>query len=934
MLGVLAALAAAQMAPTAVAAPARQTLRGHVPAAVTRLQPIGRLSGSTNLNLAIGLPLRKQDVLQKLLHDLYDPASPQYHQYLTPTQFTDQFGPTEQDYQALMTFAQTNGLTVTALHPNRMLLDVQGAVTNIERVFHVTMRVYQHPEEARTFHAPDVEPSLDLAVPILHVSGLDDFALPHPMHRHQPIVGASAQVTPNAGTWYGTLYWGTDFRTAYVPGTTLTGAGQSVGLLQFDGYTASDITYYENNAGLPNIPLQNVLLDGATGASSGNGGEVEVSLDIEMVASMAPGLSKIIVYMAPNNTGYWDDLLNQMTDDNLAKQFSCSWSGGSHNATHDQIFQQMAALGQSFFCASGDSGAFSGAIPFPSDCTNIVQVGGTKLTTGAGATYASETVWSPGGTLGSSGGISTYYSIPGYQQGISTTTNQGSPTMRNVPDVAMIATQVYVRADSGDYNVSGTSCAAPLWAGFCALVNQQAAAGNRPPVGFLDPALYALGKGSGYAAAFHDITVGNNTNSASPSAFFAEPGYDLCTGWGTPNGTNLINALAPFDPSVPHLALTGAQVNDSNAGNGNGFPDPGETIRETIVWTNSGGATATNITATLVTAAAGVSLLQSTSAYPDIPVLSSASNATPFSYRLSKSVPAGTVLVFTNLVNTGGQVFTGTFSRTVGEPPVAIATAVTNTSGVAIPVRGTVYVTNLVAAAANVIGLVTASVRLNFSRDSSLVIALQHPDGTEVILANKEGNSGQNYGTGYPSAGATVSTIFDDRAATAISAGSAPFAGTYQPDGKLTNFVGKSAGGAWRLRLADSSSSYSGTFYCWGLAIELAPTQYTAVVFDHPPVASNQNVHVSYAGVTNLTLRGSDPDGDTLTFGITTFPGHGTLTNFNTNSGAITYIAAAKFWGTDTFAFVTNDGWTNSPPATVAVTVYAPPSRSTLIIYR
>jgi subtilisin-like proprotein convertase family protein len=615
-----------------------------------------------------------------------------------------------------------------------------------------------------------------------------------------------------------------------------------------------------------------------------------VSLDIEMAASMAPGLSKIIVYMAPNSTGYWDDLLNQMADDNLARQLSCSWSGGSHNATHDQIFQQMAAQGQSFFCASGDSDAFTGSIPFPADSTNIVQVGGTLLTTGAGATYASETVWNPGGGVGSSGGISTHYSIPAYQQGISMATNQGSTAWRNVPDVAMVATQVYARVNSGDYSMSGTSCAAPLWAGFCALVNQQAAAGNLQPVGFLNPALYAIGKGSGYAAAFHDITTGNNTNSASPSKFYATTGYDLCTGWGTPNGTNLINALAPFDSSVPHLALTGAQMNDSSSGNTNGFPDPGETIQETVVWTNNGGVKATNITASLVTAAAGVTLLQATSAYSDIPVLASASNATPFSYRLSKSIPAGTVLAFTNLVNSGGLVFTGTFSRTVGEPPATIAAAATNTSGVTIPASSTIYLTNVVMAATNnVIGLVTASVRLNFNYDGYLVVALQHPDGTEVVLANKQGGSGQNYGTGYPSAGATVSTIFDDRAATAISAGSAPFAGTYRPDGALANFIGKSVAGAWRLRLTASSSFfYYGTFYKWGLVIVLAPTQYTATVFDHPPVASNQNVRVPYAGTTNLVLRGSDPDGDALTFGIAAFPGHGALTNFNANSGAIT----------------------------------------------
>ena len=181
-------------------------------------------------------------------------------------------------------------MTVTGTHPNRVVLDVNGAVTDIEKVFHVTMRVYRHPTEARTFYAPDVEPSLDLAVPILHVSGLDNYSRPHPNYKLKR-TNISATATPNAGSGPAGDYMGNDFRAAYVPGTALTGAGQSVGLLQFDGYTAADITYYETLAGIPSITLSNVLIDGATGDPSGNGGEIEVSLDIEMVASMAPGVS-------------------------------------------------------------------------------------------------------------------------------------------------------------------------------------------------------------------------------------------------------------------------------------------------------------------------------------------------------------------------------------------------------------------------------------------------------------------------------------------------------------------------------------------------------------------------------------------------------------------------------------------------------------------
>src|SRR5476651_1756747 len=160
--------------------PAQKTLNGHVPEAARVLTPISGLAGSNQLNLAIGLPLRQPDALKDFLGQLYDPASPNYRHYLTPEQFTEMFGPTREDYQAVLDFARTNGLTVTATHPNRMLVDVSGAVEDIEKAFHVALHVYQHPTEERTFYSPDVEPSVDGALPILNVRGLDNYSLPRP----------------------------------------------------------------------------------------------------------------------------------------------------------------------------------------------------------------------------------------------------------------------------------------------------------------------------------------------------------------------------------------------------------------------------------------------------------------------------------------------------------------------------------------------------------------------------------------------------------------------------------------------------------------------------------------------------------------------------------------------------------------------------------
>ncbi|MGD0743689.1 MAG: protease pro-enzyme activation domain-containing protein, partial [Verrucomicrobiota bacterium] len=612
----------------------RQVLHGHVPAAVTRLLPVGSLPGTNRLNLAIGLPLRNQAALNQLMRELYDPGSPKYHQYLTPAEFTERFGATEQDYQAVIAFAKAHGLSVTATHPNRVLLDVNGSVADIERALHVTLREYQHPTEKRTFHAPDVEPSLDLTVPILSISGLDDYGLPRP--RLQATLLANGQnVSPNAGSGPGGGYMGKDFRAAYVPDTRLNGSGQMVGLLQFDGYTASDITYYESQAGLPSVTLSNVLINGASGRPSGNGGEVEVSLDIEMAISMATNLSKVVVYMAPNPSP-WVDLLNRMANDNVAKQLSCSWYQryGGANPAADAIFQQMAAQGQSFFNASGDYDAYTGLIDFPGDTLYITQVGGTTLTTsGSQGSWVSETVWNRGKGIGSGGGISTQYGIPSWQTNISMVANQGSTTMRNTPDVALTAENVYVRANGRDYTVGGTSCAAPLWAGFGALVNQQAVGTGKPTVGFINPLVDMIGSGAKYTSAFHDITTGNNTSPSSPSRFYGVAGYDLCTGWGTPAGQELINALA--NPEA--LVITPASGFSSIGGVGGPFTVTAQSLSLTNAGTNS-------LTWTLVNTSLWL-------------------NATPTGGTLTAGGPATTVAVSLNTA--ASNLVVGAYSATL-----------------------------------------------------------------------------------------------------------------------------------------------------------------------------------------------------------------------------------------------------------------------------
>jgi subtilase family serine protease len=582
----------------------RQVLHGHVPAAVADLQPLSDLDASKPMDVLIGLPLRNEADLAHLLVDLYNPTSTNYQQYLSPAQFTEQFGPTREDYQSVIAFAKSNGLTLGEMFANRTLLQVHGTVADLERVFQIRLRVYPHPSEGRTFFAPDREPSVDLAVPLLAITGLDSFVLPHPQNL-RPARSHPAQ--PMAGSAPSGNYWGKDFRTAYVPGTSLTGAGQNVGLFELDGYYPADIASYESQAGLASVPLSNFLLDGASGSAGSDNDEV--ALDIEMTIAMAPGLSGVLVYEGPNvnNITSANMVLNCMATNNAAKQLSCSW-GFSINASTVSIFQQFATQGQSFFLASGDTGAFTGAASPPSDDPYITVVGGTTLTTtGPGGSWVSEKVWNwfttGEGTGASTGGISTTYTIPSWQAPVSMALNQGSTSYRNIPDVAMTADNVWViygDGESGEFG--GTSCAAPLWAAFTALVNEQGVQNARSSVGFLNPALYTLGLGSSYAATFHDITVGNDTNASIKNEFFAVAGYDLCTGWGTPNGTNLINALAP-SATTPVVVATATLAAESCLPT-NGAIDPGETVTLNLTLTNTSAVGATNLVATLQSSSA------------------------------------------------------------------------------------------------------------------------------------------------------------------------------------------------------------------------------------------------------------------------------------------------------------------------------------------
>ncbi len=534
----------------------RQMLHGHVRPAVARglAAPQGLMPQSQRMNLSIVLPVRNQAGLASLITRLYDPSAPDFHRFLSAAQFAEQFSPTPADYQAVVAYAQANGFTVGPAPANRMVVPISGTVAQVEKAFNVRMGLYSHPTEKRLFFSPDREPSLDLSVPIAHIAGLDNYSIPQPMFHRNPAPESTTHYV-TAGSGPGGSFLASDMRWAYYGGTALTGAGQTVALLEFDGYNQSDVDLTFSSVGQTySVPIQNVLLDGATGAPI-SGSDSEDVLDIVQVIGMAPGLSQVRVYIGGNDV----DILNAIASEDLAQEVSISWSWSPDDpATDDTFFEEMAAQGQSVFAASGDWGEFDPYFDnfYPAEDAYVTSVGGTDLSTaGGGGPWASETAWSRSGGGVSPDGIP----IPSWQAGVATSSNGGSNTLRNVPDVAMQADFVNyscaMGSCAGDYG--GTSFSAPRWAAFTALVNQQAVAAGDSTVGFINPAIYAIGEGTDYANDFHDITYGNNdarNNCCGWPYYNAVPGYDLVTGWGSPNGQSLIDQLAP--PTTESFALS------------------------------------------------------------------------------------------------------------------------------------------------------------------------------------------------------------------------------------------------------------------------------------------------------------------------------------------------------------------------------------------
>jgi kumamolisin len=621
-------------------------------------QSLGHLPSQQIMTLDVVLPLRNQAGLDSFLKELYDPSSASYRHFLTVAEFTTRFGPTQEDYDAVVRFAKANGFEVVGGTRDGMDVQIRGSVTAVEDAFHVNMSTYKHPTENRTFYAPDREPTPNLPLALWHISGLDNFSIPHPLfvkrsdYAKAHGIAAEALVShATTGSGPSASFLGSDMRAAYYGGTALTGAGQNLGLFEFLGTDLADLTTYFKNVGQTNnVPITLLSTDGTSTAcvdtrAGGDCDDTEQTLDMTQAIGMAPGLSSLVVYIGSTDTA----IISAMTTHSpLPTTIGCSWGWTPADpSTLNPYFQKMSAQGQNFFAASGDSSTWSRSNEaWPADNAYVVSVGGTDLVTAsAGGAWKSETAW-----VDSGGGISPdSIAIPTWQQlsGVITSTNKGSTTLRNGPDVSANANfTFYVCADqttctANDYG--GTSFAAPMWAGYIALVNQQLAANGEPSIGFINPTIYAQNVTSSYSTDFHDITSGTS------GSFSAVTGYDLVTGWGSPNGTGLINALAPTSTS-PAFTISASPTSVSVVQGGSG--------ESTITTSVSGGFnSAVSLSATGQPTGVTVSFSPTSIAAPG-------SGSSTMSMVVASTTVAGTYTITVSGTG-GGTTHTATVSLTV-----------------------------------------------------------------------------------------------------------------------------------------------------------------------------------------------------------------------------------------------------------------------------
>jgi subtilase family serine protease len=588
-LGAIAFVTFGMMVSTSAADEPRVALSEHIPKEIQSAALVERAPADEPVHLSLSVRL-DQNLLDQTIAQLYGPNAPENKHFLSSSEFAQRFGLADKR-QRLKDFAMANGLSVDPSEdkPGSLAVKVSGSASLVEKAFGIQLNHYRN-SDGQVFRAENAVPMIPASL-APHLSGV--LGLSNLTHRFRPHIryasnkATSSRISNGSGPNGGLSP--DDIKTIYgLSQTTLTGAGQTVALFELDGYNPADIARYQAQFTLPNLTVTPVLVDNATNVC-GSGCD-EVTLDIEMVAALAPGAT-ILVYENPQASSYQDeyDIYDKIATDNTAKAVSTSWGYDEQDVNdsdmtfiqmENNVFQQMAIQGQTIYAASADCGAYDqesnpGTCIFnkgfrvddPASQPFVTGVGGTALN-GTVQAYT-ETTWNeltqPAGYEGATGGgASAVWPIPSYQTlpNVDVTVNGGSSTMRNVPDVALNADPdvspysicIYDHCNifSEDL-IGGTSAAAPLWAGLTALLNQQRSSAGKSSFGFANPTLYQLGSNSTSANAFHDVTTG--ANGLNGAGFKAGAGYDNTTGWGSFNGAVLISTAATINTAfvIPSL---------------------------------------------------------------------------------------------------------------------------------------------------------------------------------------------------------------------------------------------------------------------------------------------------------------------------------------------------------------------------------------------
>ncbi|HUB91611.1 MAG TPA: protease pro-enzyme activation domain-containing protein, partial [Dyella sp.] len=296
------------------AANAAQVYTHHVRDAVSTnaAQQVGSLPATKLMSLDVVLPLRDKAGLDAFVADVNNPASANYRHFLTPQEFTARFGPTQNDYDTVVQYLTRYGFAVTGGSRDGMDIQVIGPVSAVEAAFNVKMRTYKHPTENRTFYSPDREPTTSLAIPLWHVSGLDNYSIPKPLYVKRSDYAAAHGISPQAVVSHATTgsgpsasFLGSDMRAAYYGGTSLTGAGENLGLLEYYGTDLADLnTYFSNVHQTNHVPITLLSTDGTSTSCVYSSGcdDTEQTLDMTQAIGMAPGLASLTMYVGSTDT--------------------------------------------------------------------------------------------------------------------------------------------------------------------------------------------------------------------------------------------------------------------------------------------------------------------------------------------------------------------------------------------------------------------------------------------------------------------------------------------------------------------------------------------------------------------------------------------------------------------------------------------------------